>query len=194
MIRHITIFLVFIQTACLSSTDPRLSSVVADRTVIPESFSKGNSSPNDGPLEIPIQMFDVFNIEKQKVVMRIGPGTKFPLRDEIVLKNTLVLLLDTHGIWRKVVVVNTNKVGWVHHHTIKKIRPVGSIVLNSSALPKVFAIRRISKGWKYQSKKPINVEIPKGYSFRYLRKNNEKVLVHLKGTNSIIWLDRKAVQ
>ena len=182
------------QFSCMSSQIIKTKNTVEPRTLLPISFNNIDKFEKSIKLEVPVHLLDIYSIDKQRVAIRVGPGTQFPIRDQIVPKNTMALLLDRLGVWRKIAIVESNKIGWVHFRAIRKIEPTGSLIVKRSNLPMVFATRKISRGWDFKTRNEINVDVPKGYSFRYLKKNENMILVHLNETNSILWLDSRVVQ
>ncbi len=143
----------------------------------------------------PPDLFDESFIIRPRAELRTGPGTQFPLNEQVLSNETKVLVFERLGVWRRVLAYETNVSGWVHHQTLAPTAPnENGIALSPSDLPNLVVLRRVTKVFLNPDFHPKKVDIPRGWVFNWLCRRNKKYLVWIKETNSVVWLSEEDVR
>ncbi|MFW7382012.1 MAG: hypothetical protein ACOH5I_24615 [Oligoflexus sp.] len=146
-------------------------------------------SPPNETLLVPTEILKIAATSRPTVEVREGPGVQFPLLDQILVTNTLVVLINQHKIWTKVYIPDRQTEGWVHQQTYQSMQnPPIFLELPLERLPLVSTRRRLRQIFDYQSKKPLSFSAPKGHVFRCLAKQGNMFLIYLPETRSIAWI------
>jgi len=133
-------------------------------------------------------------VVRPRAEIREGPGTEFPLRAEVITRGEEVVLFGRVAVWQQVVAIGSGVRGWVHYQTLGRASANhAEIKLRSSLLPRVFAVRAIDSAYSWPEMKALPVAAPQGSMFVFLREQAGRRLVWLPENNSILWVDRKAL-
>lgn len=191
-----SLFGLFSLESCTHTADSKLpikEMVVQDKTILPKNFVSNSSSLIK--IIAPAKLLNVSFVSRAYAKWREGPGVEFKINDEMLGKGEMVLPIQNVGVWVKVLRIKNEKIGWVHHQTLGKIKPnKEQLKIDLNALPRVFAVRQIKRAFSYPSGTLLRVFIEKGRSFSYLKARKRKVLVYIESTNSVMWLSREDAQ
>lgn len=146
-------------------------------------------------LLVPINTILVSKIKTHSAELREGPGIEFKIKDQLLEKESDIIIFDTLNTWIKVYSPQYDIIGWIHVQTIYKPElNLKEMKLNKQNIPKVFAIKNLKLAYDYISNKPITVNFKKGSFFYLLRINGKNKLVYIENTNSMIWFNNEEVQ
>jgi len=166
---------------------------VQAKTVLPKEFSHSSAKPLH--VILPPKLIENSYIKRSHAKWRDGPGVEFQIKDEILNQGEVVLPLQAVGVWVKVLSVKKVKIGWVHYQTLGKIESnTKQFNLDLNMLPKVFAVHQINQAFSYPESAPLGVHIEKGMIFSRLLAKQDKVLVYIESTNSVMWLKKGDAQ
>lgn len=195
-IRFILGLLAGIGLGCQSHENTnQFPTMISQSTATPDHFSKHQLFPLESEISIPDKLLKQGVISRNRAEPREGPGLQYQLTESIFPKGEEVIILSKHSYWKKVLNPKTGDLGWIHEGSLKTLKPKGhSITIQPKKLPKVFAIKNISRAYEHPRKNRIDVKIPKGRAFYTLRQNKDKILVIIVETKSLLWLSRRHAQ
>ncbi|MBM4250858.1 MAG: hypothetical protein FJ146_02705 [Deltaproteobacteria bacterium] len=163
-------------------------------TVLPK--SKIINARGDVPTDIVVAPYVVMTsrVARPRAEMRVGPGSHFELLDVFLQRDTEVVILSQHGVWRKILPIHDGPVAWVHSQALSRAKlNTHSIHLRSQRLPVVQVVHDTDKVWLYGQNALAAAQVSRGTMFRTLRLTDHGALVWLAETNSVVWLSRKDV-
>ena len=170
--------------------------IVKQSTVLPGQFVRGvgEETTQTEVLQIPGSLIRMARVIRPQAELREGPGTQFPLNDELLRHGDRIFVFDQLGVWQKVIVEKTGQRGWLHNKTIEENRLVGTVAVPRLKVPTVIVLETISQAYQYPDEKPVEVKIPRGAVFYTFRRELDKRLVWIAETNSVIWLPERNVR
>jgi hypothetical protein len=160
------------------------------RTVLPSSFKKEGESLNKMAVLHP-KTLKLYSVKRSKAELRKGPGVGFDLKDVILKKGALGILIEEKGVWRKIIPLENKDSGWVHKKTIEVSKQNSEIEISLRKLPAVVAVKRVERMYDFSTIKQLKVNIPKGTAFVALQKHKWRTLVWLHQTNSLAWVSQR---
>jgi SH3-like domain-containing protein len=184
-------------SGCVTSTPSSvgtLSQRVQASTVLPH--SRIIETQSDVPADLVVAPYVVMTsrVARPRAEMRVGPGSQFELLDLFLSRDTEVVILSQHGVWRKILPIHDGPVAWVHNQALSRAKlNTHSIHLRSQRLPVVQVVHATDKVWLYGKNSLASAQVPRGSMFRTLRLTDHGALVWLAETNSVVWLSRKDV-
>jgi len=106
--------------ACLTSEVKEDDAVVISaKTVLPKKFRTGQQTlPLPSQLIIPQLMVRVSYINRPRAEVRVGPGVRFRVNDQVLTEGEKVIVFKRIGVWQKVLVLKTGARGWIHHQAL----------------------------------------------------------------------------
>ena len=145
-------------------------------------------------LLIPSDLLDLFTVVSAHVELRQGPGTTYPINDQLLNYDSLVVVIESNGVWRKIAVLNSETRGWVHHRQIKRKYLEKSVIVKIPIrfFPVVRTLRKVRNIRNYMDKERIKVSIPENTPLLRLNTGKKGVLVWLSHTNSVAWLSKNS--
>ena len=173
--------------------DSKLSfGAVRFSTILPDSFLAQTKTA--GTVEMPISLIEAYQSNRNHVDLREGPGVNYRLKGSLILGEVLILSARK-GVWRKIVSLDRNVRGWVHHKRLSRVLNDKNIVsIYPARVQQVFAIRDVHHIYSYSKRRQLSVKIPKGRSFPLLRKKGKWNLIWLPETNSLAWALNSTIQ
>lgn len=178
-------------------TSPITVDAVKSETILPRRFDRGIADQANaiGELVVPANLMRAHKIVRPKAELREGPGTQFPLNDQLLVRGDRIFVFDDLGVWRKVVVDGADKVGWVHYQTVgSDVESNATFRVPTRKLPTVIVLNTIDEVHTFPHLVPKSVKIPKGAMFYMLMKTVEKRLVWIPETNSVMWIPGRDVR
>ncbi|NRA44912.1 MAG: hypothetical protein HRU09_08160 [Oligoflexales bacterium] len=145
-------------------------------------------------LLIPSDILALYKVVSSHVELRQGPGTAYPINDQLLSYDSLVLVIENSGVWRKIAVLDSNLSGWVHNRQIKKtlVKNLTVIKVPTRFFPVVRTVKKVKRIKDYSDKKRIKVQIPTDTPLLRLNSGKKGVLVWLSHTNSVAWLSKNS--
>ncbi|MFK7825556.1 MAG: hypothetical protein AB8G05_15505 [Oligoflexales bacterium] len=145
-------------------------------------------------LIVPSKLLALHKVVSAHVELRRGPGTDYPINDQLLSYDSLVVEIEESGVWRKIAVLDTEIAGWVHRKQIKRIplAKVTVIKLPIRLFPVVRTLKKIHKIRDFRDELGIKVAIPQDTPLLRLNKGKKGVLVWLSHTNSVAWLSKNS--
>jgi len=166
---------------------------IKSTTKVPEHFLEQVETKSR--LEIPQGMLELWQINREQVEVREGPGVDFELKVSLLDYGENVIITARKGVWRKFLSLDTKIRGWIHYRRLSPLeKKIDSIVIPVKNLEKVFAIRDVNKVYSYGDNKQQSVHIPKGRGFPFMKQKGDKNLVWIYETNSVAWVLDSEVQ
>lgn len=163
-------------------------------TVLPK--SRIIDATRDVPADLVVAPYVVMTsrVARPRAEVRVGPGSQFELLDHFLSRDTEVVILSQHGVWRKILPIHDGPVAWVHSQALSRAKlNTHSIHLRSQRLPVVQVVHDTDKVWLYGRNALAAAQVSRGTMFRTLRLTDHGALVWLAETNSVVWLSRKDV-
>ena len=145
-------------------------------------------------LLIPGNLLALCHVVSSHVELRTGPGTAYPINDQLLTYDSLVIEIEKSGVWRKIAVLDSGVDGWVHYKQLKrkKLRNKSFIKVPIRSFPVVRTVKRIHKILDFKDQEVIKVQIPENTPFLRLNAGKKGVLVWLSHTNSVAWISKSA--
>lgn len=182
--------------ACLMScsashkTEPDESLTIRPTTVLPLAFG-GPVSQTEGRIIIPAGIVDISTVNRPMATIRKGPGSEFPVKDQLLSKGEGLIVQATKGVWNKVSDIGGHPLGWVHRGYISpwtsNQRPMK---LLTKSLATISVVEPIAVVYEFQSHKMHRVKIPKGTQIRVFKNDGQAYLAWVPNTNSVVWIDK----
>lgn len=142
---------------------------------------------------VPADMLALFKVVSSHVELRRGPGTSYPIYNNLLSYGSQAILLGRSGSWRKIAVIDSQVRGWVHRHQLKEADVANQLIkVPVRFFPVVRTIKKIRKIIDFNRKKTLAVKIPENTPFLRLNMGKKGVLVWLSYTNSVAWLSQNA--
>ena len=165
------------------------------KTVLPTDFKSTLDMPLTKLILVPVGMLSVSEVTRPRAELRSGPGAQFEVSDEVLPTGTPVMVFNLVGVWRKVVVMEDGKTGWVHAQALAQPR-LNRVPMRVDArrLPTVLATREVETIKEFPGQTSRTAKVPRGAMFRSLMVNEVGTLVWLPETASVMWMSRKDVQ
>lgn len=159
-------------------------------TVVPKKF--GSIAPKESfkVLNLPHELFSIKGTARSHVEVRSGPGSTFLLEDFVLPYDTAVIVLDEYKVWRKILVLENQKTGWVHHKLLYPQKYEQSVQVSLTPFPYVTARKEIRSLHAFPTLEKKDVLIPKGSSFVVFKQENGYYLVWLAETRSVAWISK----
>ncbi len=169
---------------------------IEPRTLLPFSVKDPNNTIFRSPTKIrlPAQLFDIYEIAKPETYVRSGPDTTYALLPTILEAHSTVIKLASVGIWTKIFDLQTSLQGWVHYKVLKNLPDYpATIEIDPNNLLRRFMKKNSATAYSYNEKTPILVDLPKGTAFYTLKENQDKILVIVAESRSILWMAKKDI-
>lgn len=173
-------------------SSPPQPETLRTETVLPGNFVAPQEPERCALLAIPPGILRLSKVAQRRAEIRLGPGGRFALRDQILPKGAQVIVFQRIGPWQQVLVPGSWVQGWIHAAALTPLAlNAEPMVVDACKLPAVVALRPIRHVKNYQDTAPLPVAIPSGSRFHTLRTAQRSHLVWLAETNSVVWLPRK---
>lgn len=192
----ITLITILASHCVSTSQDPSAPLVFQPTTVIPTNFTS-QLMTDEARVEVPDQALGVAVVYRPWAELRAGPGAEFPLLDQTLPKEVIVLVIAKHDdTWLKVLAPESGLVGWAHAKALtKKVRDGVRFNIPTRPLQKLTAVRTINTAYPFPNRDDqVTVNIGKGVTFYQIREIGDKALVLLPATQSLLWLAKKDAQ
>lgn len=191
----ILLLLISMLLACQAEHRPLEPIAITATTVLPKQYSASLKRIEPARRRVASTMLTIAKVQRPHADLRVGPGADYHLHDYSLPLGTEVLVLQSAGVWRKVLLTRHGLQGWVHAKAITQVDKIpGFRDLDMNSLPTVAALREIDMVRTFPYAKQAATKIPRGAMFRALSENTTGVLVWLAESNSVAWLDRKDVE
>lgn len=140
-------------------------------------------------------LLDIRKVTINDTLIRTGPGHQYPIKDQILKLDTIVVGLSKYKEWIKIIDSKSNHFGWVHQQSLSDQRPIkGQSKLSIYHLPRLHAISPIKFIYSIRDIKPVEVKIYKGKHVFGLKFDSHRTLAWIPHSNTIAWLSNTQVQ
>lgn len=164
---NLTFVVSLLLSGCQTHIPEKKQEIVAATT----SLNPQENPKSSEQLLVPSELVITAKTIRDLTELRSGPGSQFPLLDNLIEKNTLLILLAKYKKWNKVYIPSLDVSAWIHQNQLHITRNLNrNINISTLTLPLVTSYTKIDTIYDYLNKKPLNFPIPKGRGFRQLKK------------------------
>lgn len=151
--------------------------------------------PHPKILKIPGAVLNVKAINRPSTPLRDGPGTQFPISHQLLQWGMTVIEIESYQVWRKIVVTDDLRTGWVHHKTlttqISGARKNAYFKIPGDKLPLRHSKVSSADLYSFPDNKKIEVKIPEDTPLIQLRKQKDQTLILLNERGNVAWISTK---
>ena len=127
---------------------------------------------------IPPGIIWVSSVKRPTSYLREGPGSKYPIADQVLTLGTQAILLERHQVWCKIYIPGRELVGWSHQDSlglfIKNPKP---ILIKPEFFPTITTAESRVKVYSYPKGATGHVELSRGSVLRKISSDHRKNLV-----------------
>ncbi len=201
LVRTFQLFHVLVAAAVMSSCQHDISkqNSASDFSLEIQATTKitgpiGAHQFSNATLRIPSELLDLRQVKRPRAELRMAPMSAYKIQDKLLMQNDRVAVFDQRGVWVKIVALDSDATGWVHHNALENYKNDGAVFMMETRLPRVFALRPLERAIDYQSGKAVAVNVKKGTALVSLRKTDGKVLVIIPENKTVAWFSQTDVQ